>query len=109
MELLTPSGVLYVVQLLWSDPERHFSSDELEPLLNAFEATIRSGGEYKDMIKGPRAGLQRWFSQHRRGRDVWRVYLRGWIVDSATLFTDRHWINSVIDWESDDGEDGKSR
>jgi len=47
-------------------------SDELERLLEAFEATVRSGWESKYMIKGPRAEL-RWFSQHRRGRDVWRV------------------------------------
>jgi hypothetical protein len=65
-----PLGVLYVIQLLWSDPEGHDLSDELERLLEAFEATVRSGEEYKDMIKGPRAELQRWFSQHRHGRDV---------------------------------------
>jgi len=29
------------------------------------------------MIKGPRAELQRWFSSHRRGRDVWRVSEEG--------------------------------
>jgi hypothetical protein len=41
--------------------------DELELLLKAFEATVRSGGEHKDMVKGPQAELQSWFSQHCLG------------------------------------------
>ena len=31
--------------------------DALGLLLKAFEATVRSGGEYKEMIKGPWAEL----------------------------------------------------
>lgn len=72
-----PSGVLYVIQLLWSDPEGHGLSDELEPLLEAFEETVCSGGEYQDMIKGPRTELPRWFTQQHRRRDVRRVSEKG--------------------------------
>lgn len=94
-ELLTPGGVLYVIQLLWSDPEGVDLSEELEPLLNAFEEIVRSVKEYNDIVQGPRAELQRWFSQHRRTRDDWRVSKEG-------LLQALQWVQKYV--ADNDGE-----
>ena len=48
--------------------------DELELLLKAFEATVPSGGEYKDMIKGPRAELHNTFVRGMLGESAEAAY-----------------------------------
>jgi hypothetical protein len=74
---------------LHENPDEADMEKELEQIILAFEAMIRSAIEalsdrnpaiqpqYADLIRGPRAELQRWFSQHGRKRDVRRVSEKG--------------------------------